>query len=279
LGIKGSFGNFFVGTWDTAVEDSSGLTRIVGSTGWDGRQHMLTEDQGQAGMSFARRVQNSLNYNSPGFGGFQINLSTTTTGFALNQGDATSAGPTNGRIYSVLAKYASGPLVGYVGYEKHDDNQAQMSCASPGASGCVGQNGASERMNTFGISYVLGPVKIGLVYTDIDGDVDVPTGLDASRKSYQIGADWKVTPAGTVRLAWTKADDYEGSAAAGSTDTGAQQYSFGYYHNLSKRTILGAYYTKVDNDTNGEYNYHGFSSNVKPGDSAGAFVLHVAHNF
>jgi predicted porin len=264
LGIKGSFGNFFVGRWDTAVEDSSGLTRIHGSTGWDGRQHLLTEDQGQFGMSFAQRVQNSLNYNSPNFNGFQVNLSTTTTGLALNQGDATTAGPTDGRIYSVLAKYSSGPLVGYVGYEKHDDNQAQMSCASPG-SGCIGQDGASERMFTAGISYVFGPVKIGLVYTDIDGDVDVTTGSDVSRKTYQLAGEWKVTPAGTVRAGYTQADDFEGSAVSGISDTGAKQYSIGYYHTLSKRTILGAYYTKVDNDSNGTYNYHGFSDNVKLG--------------
>jgi len=270
LGIKGSFGNFFVGRWDTAVEDSSGLTRIVGSTGWDGRQHMLTEDQGQAGISFAQRVQNSLNYNSPNFNGFQVNLSTTTTGAQLN----TSAGAGNqgldGRIYSILAKYASGPLVGYVGYEKHDDNQALMS---------GGQDGATEHMVTFGVSYVFGPVKLGVVYTDVDGDVDVPTGLDVSRTSWQIAGDWKVTPAGSVRFAYTQADDYEGSAAAGTSDTGAKQYSLGYYHSLSKRTIVGAYYTKVDNDSNGVYNYHSFNSAVKPGDSAGAFVLHAAHNF
>jgi len=273
LGFKGSFGNFFVGRWDTAIEDSSGLTRIHGSTGWDGRQHMLTEDQDTKIISFAQRVQNSLNYNSPTFNGFAVNLSTTTTGAKLNT--AASNNGLDGRIYSILAKYASGPLVGYVGYEKHDDNQAV-------ASG--GRDGSSENMVTFGVSYVFGPVKLGIVYTDVDGDADVSTGKDVSRRSWQIAGDWKVTPAGSVRFAYTQADDFEGSdaratPAIGPRDQGAKQYSLGYYHALSKRTILGAYYTKVDNDTNGTYNFHSFNDAVKPGDSAGAFVLHAAHNF
>ncbi len=269
LGIKGSFGNFFVGRWDTAIEDSSGLTRITGSTGWDGRQHMLTEGQDTTIVSFAQRVQNSINYNSPNFNGFQVNLSTTSTGAALNTGASTNG--LDGRIYSILAKYASGPLVAYVGYEKHDDNQAVAA---------AGRDGASESMVTAGVSYVFGPVKVGIVYTDFDGD-GTTAGTDITRKVWQVAADWKVTPAGTVRVAYTEADDYEGSDARASSasDQGAKQYSIGYYHALSKRTVVGAYYTKVDNDTNGRYNYHSFNTAVKPGDSAGAFVLHAAHNF
>ena len=271
IGIKGSFGNFFVGRWDTAMEDSSGLTRIVGSTGWDGRQHLLTEGQDTTIISFAQRFQNSINYNSPNFSGFQVNLSTTTTNAALNTAAGTAANTgQDGRIYSILAKYASGPLVGYVGYEKHDDNQAVAA---------AGREGASENMATFGVSYVFGPVRLGIVYTDFDGDGTV-AGTDITRKAWQVAADWKVTPAGSVRFAYTEADDYEGTdARAAGPDQGAKQYSLGYYHALSKRTILGAYYTKVDNDSNGRYNFASFNTLVNPGDSAGTFALHVAHNF
>jgi predicted porin len=240
---------------------------------------MLTEGQDTTIISFAQRVQNSINYNSPTFGGgFAVALSTTTTGAALNTPTYNTLPQTNtgldGRIYSILAKYASGPLVGYLGYEKHDDNQAVAAS---------GRNGASERMWTFGLSYVFGPVKVGLVYTDFDGD-GVTAGTDLTRKAWHIAADWKVTPAGTVRFAYTEADDLEGSSGpanptVGPADQGAKQWSIGYYHTLSKRTIVGAYYTKVDNDAGGVYNYHGFNSTVKPGDSAGAFVLHAAHNF
>jgi predicted porin len=269
LGFKGSYGNFFIGRWDTAIEDNSGLTRLAGSTGWDGRQHMLTEGQDTTIISFAQRVQNSINYNSPTFGGgFAVNLSTTTTGAALNT--AASNNGLDGRIYSVLAKYASGPLVGYLGFEKHDDNQAVAA---------AGRSGASEDFLTFGLSYVFGPVKLAMVYTDFDGD-GTTAGTSIERTAWQVGAEWKVTPAGMVRFVYTESDDYEGNdARAALTDQGAKQYSIGYYHDLSKRTRVGVIYTKVDNDKNGTYNYHSFNTAVRPGDSAGAFVLHAAHNF
>jgi predicted porin len=276
LGLKGNFGNFFVGRWDTAIETQSGNTRIVGSTGWDGRQHLLTEDQGQAGISFAQRVQNSFNYESPNWSGFSFGLSTTTSGAALNTTTATNTSSgLKGRIYSGYGKYVSGPLQAYVGYEAHDDNQAYMS----GTAGGPGRDGASEHMVTVGASYQLGPVRLALVYTDADGDGITP-GTDITRSTWQLGADWKITPNGYIRAVYTEADDFEGSDARASlTDQGAKQYSIGYMHTFSKRTIAGVYYTKVDNETNGVYNYHGFNSSVKPGDSAGALVFQVTHSF
>jgi predicted porin len=271
LGLKGGFGNFFVGRWDTAIETQSGNTRLVGSTGWDGRQHLLTEDQGQAGISFATRLQNSFNYESPNWSGFSFGLSTTSAGAALNQGAATTApGNLKGRVYSGYGKYAAGPLLGYVGYEEHTDNYAFVS---------GGRDGASEHMFTAGLSYVFGPVKLAAVYTDFDGDGTVD-GTDLTRKTWQFGVDWKITPAGTLRAAYTDADDFDGSdSRATLADQGAKQYSIGYYHTFSKRTTGAVYYTKVDNDSNGVYNYHGFGSNVVPGDSAGAFVVQAVHTF
>ncbi len=276
LGFKGAFGNFFVGRWDTAVEDSSGLTRLTGSTGWDGRQHLLTESQDTSntatniGISFAQRVQNSFNYNSPNFSGFQVNLSTTSAGSALNTGNVATQSGLKGRIYSILAKYEGGPLLGYLGYETHSDNQAVTS---------GGRDGAKENFLTFGISYVYGPVKFAAIYTDVDAD-GIVAGTDVTRSTWQIGADWKVTPAGTVRFVYTQADDYEGTdARAALADQGAKQYSIGYFHALSKRTTVGVYYTAVDNDTNGVYNFASFNTANKLGDNASAFVFQAVHNF
>ncbi|MGH8633904.1 MAG: porin [Burkholderiales bacterium] len=267
LGLKGGFGNFFIGRWDTAIETQSGNTRFVGSTGFQGAQHILTEGQDTTIISFAQRVQNSYNYESPNWGGFSFGASSTSRGAAVN---TTPNGNQDGRINSVYGKYEGGPLLVWGGYEKHDDNQAV-------ASG--GRQGSSENMTALGASYVLGPVKFGFTYTDFDGDGTV-AGTDIKRSSFLLGVDWKITPAGTIRVAYMEADDYKGSdARAALADQGAKQYSLHYIHALSKRTFAAAYYAKVDNDTNGKYNYHGFSTDVKPGESAGAFVLQLQHNF
>jgi predicted porin len=171
---------------------------------------------------------------------------------------------------SGVAKYASGPLVAYVGFETHDDNQALVS---------GGLNGASEEFITAGISYVIGPVKIGFVYTDVDADTAV-VGTSVTRTAYHLAADWKIGGPGTIRATYTVADDFKGTAAgAALADQGATQYVIGYLHALSKRTNVGAYYAAVDNDTNGVYNFHGFNSFVRPGDKASAFALMLEHNF
>jgi predicted porin len=267
IGIKGSWGNFFLGRWDTAIETQSGNTRFIASTGFQGAQHMLTEDQDTGIISFAQRVQNSYNYESPNWSGFSFGVSATSQGANINN---TPNGNQDGRISSFYGKYAGGPLLVWGGYEKHDDNQAVAS---------AGRAGSSESMITVGASYVLGPVKFGFTYTDFDGDGTV-AGTDITRSSWLVAADWKITPAGTIRVAYTEAGDYEGSDARAAGDTqGATQWNVHYIHALSKRTWAAVYYVKVDNDDTGRYNYHGFNTNVRPGDSAGAFVVQLQHNF
>jgi predicted porin len=256
------------------METQSGNVRFE-STGYIGVQNMMAEDQGQLAtafggdreISFAQRPQDTINYESPKFGAFQFGLSTTTTNSALNDGVASGS---KGRIYSGYGTYAAGPLLVWVGYEKHDDNQALMS---------DGQDGATEDMMSVGASYVFGPVKVGLYYTTVDGDIDVAAGTDLSRDSIHLVADWKVTPAGTIKISLTQADDFEGSAASGTSDTGAKKYVIAYNHALSKRTSVYAGYSKIDNDTNGTYNFFNFSDDVNPGDSASAFVLGAGHSF
>jgi predicted porin len=277
VGIKGGFGNFFWGRWDTAIETISGTTRIVDSTGWHGVQHMLTEDQ-SGFISFAQRPQNQFNYESPDWSGFTIGASFTSSGAALNN-PATVSG-LKGRIYSAYAKYAAGPLAAYVGYEKHDDNQTIAAGpggqVQPGAAEGFGE-GLDENMVTFGLSYVLGPVKLGIVYTTFEGDVT--SALTLERDSWQIAGDWKITPAGTIRFSYTEAGEYEGSAVSGFKDSGAKQYNIAYVHALSKRSTAAIGYVVVDNDTNGQYNFHSYTDNVKPGDKGSAFTLNFVHTF
>lgn len=265
LGFKGSFGNFFVGRWDTAMETQSGNVRFE-STGYIGVQNMMVEDQGQFGISFARRVQDSFNYESPNWGGFSFGASTTSTNAALNNGVAPAE---KGRIYSMYGAYAAGPLMAWVGYEKHDDNQN-------GVSG--GADGTSEDLISVGASYVLGPVKFGVYYTTFDGDTSTTTNVE--RDAIHVILDWKVSPAGTVKLSLTQTDDFEGNdPAAAAPDQGAKKYVIAYNHALSKRTSVIVGYSKIDNDNNGQYNFFNFGSDVRLGDSTSAIVLGASHSF
>ncbi|MFT4174704.1 MAG: porin [Rhodocyclaceae bacterium] len=56
-------------------------------------------------------------------------------------------------------------------------------------------------------------------------------------------------------------------------DSSAQQFTLGYNYNLSKRTKLYAFYTRVDNDTNATYNVD------EAGVNFASFAVGLRHNF
>ncbi len=77
VGLKGGFGSFFIGTWDSPVKQVVAGSRILGETGWHGVQGFLISNGGAFAGSFSTRNTNTLNYNSPNFSGFQVNAQTT----------------------------------------------------------------------------------------------------------------------------------------------------------------------------------------------------------
>jgi predicted porin len=64
----------------------------------------------------------------------------------------------------------------------------------------------------------------------------------------------------------------------GAADTAAKQFTVGYNYNLSKRTKVYAFYTKVDNEANVAYNPGGFGP-VAAGQDPQSFALGIRHNF
>ena len=69
----------------------------------------------------------------------------------------------------------------------------------------------------------------------------------------------------------------------GASKTGAEQYTLAYNYNLSKRTKLYAYYTRIDNEKNIYYG-PGFSSSsqsagILPGDNFSSVAVGIRHLF
>lgn len=259
LGLKGAFGNFFVGTWDTPLKQAVAKTRMLNETGWLGAQHMLLTGEVFEGSN---RLGNSINYQTPNFGGFTARAQITSTNPAFDQLSTTVK---KGRVLGFGADYSNGPLVVAAGYERADDNRA-----------AVGGSGAGAKDTSWGLgaTYAFGPVKAGLTYTSQKAEDGL--GADIKRKSWNVALDWKVTAPGVVRLGYTQAGDYKGNS--GASDTGAKQWQIGYNHSLSKRTVAGIAYVKVDNDSLGSYNLTGLTNAVL-GDSASAITVSLKHTF
>lgn len=278
LGLKGSFGNVFFGRWDSPLNlaQDAGRGGLLQTAGWTGVEKFLLADEGKAaghpGFDLARRNANSVNYVTPSFGGLTGSFQYTTTNDAISNASVATLVAKKGRAISASAYYSSGPLEAALGYTKHDDNQSDTSAAA--------FDGAKDKAWLLGASYVFGAFKVGLLYTDIDGHPTATT--DVERKSWALGAAWKITGTGTVRFGYVKVGDFKGSAvAAADADNGAKAWQVGYSHALSKRTTASIYHHRVNNDRMGIYNFAGMTAAgvVFPGSDPRVVSLQLQHKF
>lgn len=64
-------------------------------------------------------------------------------------------------------------------------------------------------------------------------------------------------------------------------DSGAKQFTLGYNYNLSKRTKLYAFYTRINNENNAAYAPARLQGNLSIGNGQNfsSFAVGVRHNF
>ena len=234
VGLKGGFGNVFVGRWDAPYKRTAGPWRVgVNETGNLGVAFLThggstSTISGQSRSTFLRREGNSINYDSPNIGGFQA-MAMFTSAQGPNGGNGTGTAATGGvtsskpRTYSLGAQYSAGPIYIGAGYQRQDEVAANG-----------GEN--DDRGWHVGGAYTWGPVRVGGGYAvqkhEISGSAaaagspGVPAGSaggssDARYRSWHIGVDWTIVGPHGLRAGYTKALDAKGSATnltpAGST--------------------------------------------------------------
>jgi len=269
IGLKGGFGNFYIGTWDSPLKKASGVTRITNETGWMGTQGM-TVRQGTGSPNMSQRNTDSFNYDSPDFGGFSFGLQATTKQASLDAPDDAGTATTKGRIYSLSGQYAIGTLVVVAAYTKNEKNR-----------GTGNLNTSEDTAVLAGVKYAFGPVELGFTYAERESNPTATT--SGKRKGYNLAGTWALSGPHSLIAAYSMADDLKGNIAGVSgSDTGATQYVIGYRYGFSKRTMGTIGYVKLDNDTNGVYGLTDMASGtaaVALGESPSAFVLQLTHSF
>ena len=156
---------------------------------------------------------------------------------AVSLHERAAAGNKNG--YDLAANYALGALTLGAGYSQvGDDKQA-----------------------AFRAAYTFGQFTLGGYYQRNDED------LRGTRNNYRL--------AGMYTLGASEFHVNVGRAAKWSNiaDSSATQWTLGYNYNLSKRTKLYGFYTKVDNKAGASY------ASGTAGADFSSFALGVRHNF
>jgi len=276
LGLKGGWGSFYVGSWDSPMKRVSGITRITNETGWLGTQLMTLSNGGGWAGTFSNRNTHSMNYDTPNWNGFSASVQYTTLqvarGFPANTATA-AAGTAKGRRISLSGQYISGPMAIVGAYSKHDDDKSVSGVA-----------GLDDKAWLIGGTYTWGAFKVGLTY--IDAEIGTGTVLapgNTKRKSWNLAGDWNLGGPHAVRFGYANAGDAKTSVGGGA-DTGAKLWQIAYIHTLSKRTQGYLGYARMDNDTAGTYALTGNSTNAAngglfPGDNSGVFSVGLQHTF
>jgi len=288
LGLKGGFGNVFIGNWDTPFKRTISPTTVGGNdTGIWGTAFLLTGDSttdavGANRANFKKRQNNSINYDSPNFGGFQVMATTTSS----QPSTATLSNGVNNkpRVWSLGLQYSAGPLYVSGAYEQH------KSYAGP-----VAPNGSKDSGWHIGAAYTFGPVRFGGLYTRQRWDVaPVPTGSDLRLSAWHLGVDWTIAGPHGLRAAYSQAGNMKGAAgvligaASGpgyrpmvvaGADTGAKLYQIRYVYTFSKRTEFNAGYVFLHNDGGAAYNLGGLNAAHVGGDKQRALAVSMRHTF
>ncbi|MFD2300142.1 porin [Paracidovorax citrulli] len=180
---------------------------------------------------------NSVAYRTPSFGGLTVEG-------AVSMHEQTSGGK---NLYDLAANYNLGALALGAGYSKlGDSNQFALRAL-----------------------YTTGPFMVGAYYQRSD-DWDAMSDTAAAvgkRDNFRLSGAY-IMGASEFHLNVGRANSYKNL-----TDSAATQYTLGYNYNLSKRTKVYGYYTRVNNDRNASY-----ATGVAGADFS-SVAVGVRHNF
>jgi predicted porin len=281
VGLEGQFGTLIAGQWDTPYKNISNGPDldVFLSLGMETFQTIIGNGARTSGadnnFAFDRRQRNVIQYWSPNLSGFSTRLAVGTGEDATNRG----------RLLSGAAMYRNGPFYVSAAHEIHKNYQS---------------NGKDDKGTRVAGSVKFGPVTVNAVgerlqYEAVLGDI--------KRNAWSLGSIYQIG-AGSLRGQYAKANKGTGSAIPGcatltqckagnvsnQAESGAKQFTLGGTYGFSKRTSLYTYYTKIDNEKNGTYNFDTNNFNPDPSAPTGTnstlsgsdrtgFALGVLHYF
>ena len=214
LGLKGSFGHVRLGRMNNMSVESY-------------RQYDPFQQYSVAGMveSSLRtaRQDNTIRWDSPNWNGFEMGVSYTLKNAGADKGDNDSS---HNSGYGVMLKYNNGPLSLAANYDKMADSNKSYNWNLGGA-------------------YAFGPLKVMASYERAkvkDGSAldayDDSFNVNGTQKIWLLGATYKVSPAGTIKVAYSQGKMSDGYEVGDDWVFSGKikKWGIGYNHDLSKRT-------------------------------------------
>jgi predicted porin len=196
-----------------------------------------------ADVAFDSRLGNVAAYISPTWSGFHF------AGAVVAANESNNAATADGSAYSLTGVYNNGPLFASLSYERAKDINAASTDVTSAAALAVLSSVAKAAGTKLGLGYKFGDATVGFIAERIK--LDNIGGGDVTRNAFYLNGSYKMGN-NVLKAAYGQANDWKDSP-----DTGSKQFTIGVDHNLSKRTVAYALYSKMNNDTDGGYGLGG----------------------
>ncbi|AOY00742.1 porin [Jeongeupia sp. USM3] len=237
-GWQGDWGTLRFGNYDSAYKTlltSSDLSSLFDN-------YADTADYKGKGAVYAQlnsRLQNSVSYDSPKFGGFQIRGS-----WGLDQNAQTS---TNAPVYTAAALYSGYGFVGGLGgfYAKDRTFSQATGVSNADNSITATTDGAATWATNLALGYKFDfGLQLGAGWEHVDSD-DGKTGTDW--ENYAVVGNYKFGQF-EVQGVYAWSDELLGQA-----DNSGAQASLGLVYYATKQTRFYTYLVNIDNDAKGKF--------------------------
>jgi len=303
VGLSGGFGTVKLGNMDTVYKSLGDPIGILGisSGNFMSLSNIISSRVpfgGSAG-SFHLRAANSVLYESPAMGGFQLfaQWSPGGTSGGPNDEDRTATDNTRPQLWSLGATYAIGGLTLSLAHEIHEDFYAGST--SPIASTLrndttVAHSKDRSTRGTVMYRFGNGRVSVDLANIEFTESGQAPTIANPRKfESYKHtvwSVVWEQRWGGPWRTALAYANSSAGSCKfvlmPGSADCGTSGLSgnmvvLGGDYSLSKRTALYAVYAKLNNGQSSIYRnaLNVGQSTIAAGTDITHYAVGIRHDF
>ncbi|PRC91767.1 porin [Solimicrobium silvestre] len=265
IGLNTGYGSLHLGRQDTPAFDllNSSDPMGVGLAGTTANIHIgnksafpvgqpgAAPQQGWIGIG-AIRANNSIRYDTPNFNGFSASV-------LYGMGEVASS--SNGNLGIVGLNYKSQAMT--IGYVHIDDNSA----------GVVTAQTADFKQKSDALAFTY-DFKIAKLYTLAATKKADSAGIEDKANYYLLGMNAPITSRDQIMLSWNR------SAGRNSNANSADQFSIGYSHALSKRTILYTSFSKILNKGNASFGIDGYDGHDGANfDYSRLFNAGILHSF
>ena len=252
VGLSSNFGSVQVGRFDSPFKVARGPANLFGDQVGDMR-NLTRFGNGR----FDERYDNTIQYTTPNFGGFNAKLA-----YSMYEGQF-SREDVDSDAFSLSLNYAGGPLEASLAYEKVEED------ASSGERDGIRAAAAYKLFNSF---------KLVGFYQTVDHDSPIQADRDRwSSDVYGLGGEYSISDKTALKAMWMTRD-------SDADNADADMWVVGVEHKLDKAVRVYANYAVIDNDRNSAQvpweqarsaNYRAFAA----GEEASGFSVGMRYDF